>query len=252
MTLLLAAAAVILLMFLSSLCSGMETGFYALDRVRLQLRAEEGDGRARRLLVAAARPAVAVCALLLANNVVNYFVSDAASALLDGVAPSSGGVLRQVLDTLAVTPFLFVLGDLAPKDAFLRAPTRLMLRFEPFFRLILAAFGPAAAPFLWLGRKIGGEGAGLAREETVFERAALGRLLTEEEEVAGLSPAQRDFAKRVLRLRTVRVADRMTPVKAVAAVRLDARASEIAALGAAVKRSRLPVWAPGGRIFAGY
>ncbi len=239
------------LTFLSALCSGMETGIYALDRVRLQLRADDGRGRVRRLLAAAAKPASTVASLLFANNVVNYFAADAASRALDGLLPSTNVLLRQLLDTLLIAPFLFICSDLGPKDAFLRAPQRLMLLFEPFLTAVRIVGGLAIKPLLMIvdriGRRDDDEDDGAA-----FDRAAIGRLFTEEAEVAALSPAQRRLAERVLRLRLARVDERMTPLDRVAFVPHDADAETVAHLGAAVGRSRLPVRSAGNEGFAGY
>jgi CBS domain containing-hemolysin-like protein len=249
MSFLLPLAALLALTFLSALCSGMETGLYALDRVRLQLRGEDGDGRARRLFAAAQRPAATVAALLVANNVVNYFVADAASRALDEVVTTRHVLVRQVVDTLLVAPFLFICGDLAPKDAFLRAPHRLMRRFEPFLTGVRLAGGVVLAPLLWLAEKLRG---GDDESGSDFDRAAIGRMFNEEAEVAALSPAQRRLAERVLRLRQSRVEERMTSLDRVAAVAAEATADAVAALGAKVGKSRLPVRASGEAAFVGY
>jgi putative hemolysin len=244
-------ASLALLTAMSALCSGLETGLYAVDRVRLQIRAEEGDRRARRLLAAAARPATTVAALLVANNIVNYFVSVSASSALDHVLPVSQDVVRRLVDTAVITPILFVFGDLGPKDAFLRRPTLLMRRYEPALTFVRSLGALVATPLLALAERFGG-GRGGAHEASRFDRAAIGRLLSEEAEIAGLSPAQRRLATRVLQLRQARVEERMTPVSKVAEVSTDASAAEVVRVGVQARKSRLPVRAPGAAAYAGY
>jgi putative hemolysin len=249
MTLLEAAVALVLLTALSALCSGLETGLYGFDRVRIRLRAEEGDRRARRLLAAAARPAATVVSLLVANNIFNFFASTASSRLLELAAPGEGGLGRGLLDAALLTPFLFVFGELAPKTAFLRAPTRRMRRFEPALTLIRGVGAVIVAPVLALVERIGG-----AKDDdggSHFDRAAIGRLLTEEAEIAGLSPAQRRLAERVLRLRQAVVEERMTPLAQVVEAPASATAAEVVRLGAAAEKSRLPVRAPGAPSYLG-
>lgn len=245
-----AVAALVAVSFLSALCSGMETGLYALDRIRLRIRAEEGDRRARRLLAAASAPAVSVSALLLANNVLNYFATDVASAALDHALPSMDVLSRQIADTLLLSPFLFVCCDLAPKDAFMRAPWRLMRLFEPFLTFVRGSCGTLVRPLLALFARFG------RRDETkatdFLERAGLGRLLTEEQEIETLSPAQRRLAERVLRLRHVKVEERMTPIAGVVWVPADASAEAVAAAGLRCGKSRIPVRATPRGAFAGY
>jgi putative hemolysin len=241
---------VVLFLALSALCSGMETGLYALDRLRARIRAEEGDARSARLLSAAARPVVAVTAILTANNIVNYFVSDSADAVLDRVMPTTDLLLRQLADALVVAPVLFVVAELGPKDAFLRAPNRLMRAFEPVLTTLIATLGLTLRPALaFFGRYLKDEEGDAT---ATLDRASLGRLLTETEDAASLSPSQRRLAERVLLLKHVRVEERMTPRAEVRCVAALATPKDAADIGRRFGKSRIPIVSIDGKTFEGY
>ena len=55
----------------SALFSGMETGLYTLNRVRLALRRKEGDHRALRVGALLDRPARMFAVILLGTNIAN-------------------------------------------------------------------------------------------------------------------------------------------------------------------------------------
>jgi Mg2+/Co2+ transporter CorB len=67
----------------SALYSGMETGAYTLNRVRLQVLADRGQRRALTLRHLLDRPATLLATLLIGNNVTNYMGTAALAVLLE-------------------------------------------------------------------------------------------------------------------------------------------------------------------------
>jgi putative hemolysin len=243
--------AVVLLMGVTALLAGMETGLYSLERVRLEVSAAKGDRKARRLLALVANPASTICALLIATSIAHYALAHFADKVVDEAFHAGGELSRKVLDTVLLGPLLFVFGDLLPKNVFMRAPGGLMRACEPLLSGLRLVFLPLAAPIVRIAGKEK-EDLSASSRASLFDRGGIHFLLTVDDESAQLTEAQRQLAERVLELRSVRVQDRMVPLRRTSAVPSRATAAEIVAEGARSGHSRLPVFAPDGARFLGY
>lgn len=132
---------------LSAFFSGTEIGFYRTSRVRLVLDAKGGDRIARLLVAMGNRPVLFVATILVGNNIANYLVS---FSLVLGTERFLGTVHEWValLIPIAFAPFLFVYGELLPKQVFLQAPRRLLRRTGPVMLGFVLLFLPVTI-FLW-------------------------------------------------------------------------------------------------------
>lgn len=239
-------------LFAAAIVSGMETGVYSLERVRLEVRAERGDRKASRLLALVADPASCVCALLLATNVAHYLLAHYADQLVAAAVPGLGAFGRTALDTALLAPVLFVLGDLLPKNVFMRSPGFLMSAFQPLLSFLNSLFRPLTWPIVRFAKPKGSDPVAEAESSSIFDRGSIHYLLTVDDESAGLTASQRALAARVMTLKSLRVQDRMVPLKIVAAVPDGASADLIVSEGARSGHSRLPIFDPAGRSFTGY
>ena len=143
----------VLLLAVTALLAGLETGLYSLERVRLEVSAARGDRIARRLLAIVANPATTLCALLLATSIAHYALAHFADQIVDEVFHPAGELSKKILDTLLLGPVLFVLGDLVPKNVFMRAPGGLMRAFEPVLSVLRIVFLPISLPLVRIAGK---------------------------------------------------------------------------------------------------
>src|SRR5690242_7607943 len=99
----------LLAMILSALFSGIETGLYTINRVRLTVRASHGDRRAVRLQNYLANPNRMLSTLLMGNNLAHYVVSFSVAAIIDefGIAPGSAIAINACL----LIPLMFIFAD---------------------------------------------------------------------------------------------------------------------------------------------
>ena len=133
-------------LFLSAFFSGSETGFYRLNRIRLIFDARSGDRIAGMLLWLTNHPTLVVGATLIGNNLANYLTYFAVVAM---VAQSNwDSRWGELAATIAMSPIVFVYGELLPKSAFFRAPNRLIRLGGPLMILCVAIFSPLAG-LLW-------------------------------------------------------------------------------------------------------
>ena len=123
---LLCVAALLLGVAGSALFAGLETGTYVLNKVRLELRAAGDQRRAQRLSRALRRPRELLSALLIATNASHYLVTVSAVLLFS----LAGSHKPQLYATVVVTPLLFVLGEMLPKNLFRVAAETLTYRLS--------------------------------------------------------------------------------------------------------------------------
>lgn len=114
----------------SATWSGIETGFYCLSRVRLDIRlSDPHDGPARLVRAELADTGRLLTTILLGNNICNYLGTLGVTALLEGAGLSAG--LTVSLQVLVLTPMLLVFGESLPKEVFRLNADSLPYRIAP-------------------------------------------------------------------------------------------------------------------------
>lgn len=228
----------------SAFFSGAETGVYCVDRVRLRVRADRGDARAKRLARLMDRREDLVITTLIGTNVADYFATVCVTALILRSAISEE--LAEVYATAILTPLILVFGGVLPKDWFQREADHLMyVAVVPLGLLRRAAAGLGLIALLrgltrGLTRWI--DPARATRDEELLPRVRMHRLLHEGAASGGLSKFQRDTIERVMRLSQVRVADVMAPRKRAATVSIDLPREDLLRIAYMAHFSRLPVY----------
>jgi CBS domain containing-hemolysin-like protein len=232
----------------SALFSGIETGTYRLDRVRLHLAAQRGDHRASLLRRLLAQQTSLLSTLLIGNNIANYLGTASLAVLLrvHGV----GDVQAIVLNTLIVTPILFVFGETLPKDTFASHAEKLtypLARLLAAFKLLFTWTGlvPVVVGFSHVVLHLLGQSRG---PRQFHPRRQVGSLVQEGAASGLISDEQARLVERALELTQRVVRDEMVPwakVTRVKAAEADARLPDAARTARA---SRVPIVADGGLV----
>lgn len=219
-------------LFGSGLWSGVETGFYCLSRVRLDIRlSDRGDAAARRVRTELSDPGRLLITILLGNNICNYVGTLAATTILQSAGLSDG--LTVVLQVLVLTPMLLVFGESLPKELFRLNADALPYRVVPLVTLsrwIMTA--TLVLPLLMLiargvTRLIGADVSPLESGG----RSRLMHLLSESAHSGAISGVQGGLAERVLAFERASVRSVMVPWSRVDRVGVDwgrARMVEVA------------------------
>jgi putative hemolysin len=226
--------------FASAIFSGLETGLYVVDRVRLAVRAGRGDRNAVRLEAEVEEPERLLSALLIANNAANYAGSLGIAAILSMFVVSEWTIVG--LNTLLVVPLLFVFGETIPKDLFRTNADHWMLRFTPqlvWMRRAMTVIG--LVPLLGVVARIVQLLIRTPKGIDTTARARVSRLFRESAESGALTEEQLDLADRVLSMRRLTVSGEMTPWRQVITATEAALAEDPTRLTARTRRSRLPV-----------
>ncbi len=199
----------------SALYSGIETGLYTINRVRLTVRAGQGDGRASWLLGLVQKPARMLTVLLLGNNIANYVSSFGVAGMLEGAGISTIGAI--VINAAILVPLLFIFGEVLPKDLFRTQTDRWSYACTGFLRTtarVLLCTG--LLPVVVLFAKLADRGSSFTSA-----RQRLGQLLKEGMGAGVLTEEQTTLLDRALAMRDVPVTGEMVPWMQVQSINPD-------------------------------
>ncbi|MBX9453793.1 HlyC/CorC family transporter [Neoaquamicrobium sediminum] len=158
-------AAIVVLIAMSFLFSGTETGMTAVSRARLHSLANSGDKRAILVERLIERRDRLVGALLIGNNLVNILASALATSLLLSIFGQSGVVYA----TIAMTVTLVIFSEILPKSWALAKPEQFALFVSPFARLVVLLFGALSTGANWIVRHLLSLfGVSLARDDSML------------------------------------------------------------------------------------
>jgi putative hemolysin len=208
-------------LLLSATYSGLETGLYTLNRVRLAVRADRGNRAARRLRAMLDAPSKMLATLLLGNNIANYAGSFGVAGLLTiyGFTP----VQVIVINAAILIPLLFIGGETLPKDLFRTHTDHWSYTWAGFLTwtarvLTWTGLVPLVRGFgALVSRLIGGDASA-----AMTARQRVSQLIKEGVRTGALSEEQTSLADRALALRDVTVVGEMVPWPRVAAIGADA------------------------------
>lgn len=224
----------------SAIASGAETGLYALNRVRLAVRAGRRDPRAVGLRAELEHPDRVLSTLLLVNNIANYMGSFGVAAILSGFGFGPIGVV--FLNTLIVVPLLFVFGETLPKDLFRTHADRWLYPLATPMRwtrwsLTICGLVPAVTMVGRAAARAFGTASGIDQAP----RSRMAALLRESVMAGGMTSDQATLADRALAMDRLTVAQEMTPWRSVVRIAQTDGAKGLAKAASRTERSRLPV-----------
>jgi CBS domain containing-hemolysin-like protein len=197
---------------LSFLCSGMETGIYLVNKIRLDLQAEAGRPAARRLRHDLEERRQPLGALLSGNCAANYLATAGMVLLLTDRGWSS----PEWCATLILTPLLLIFCELLPKNLFYRHAESMAYALSWFLRGLLwacTAVGLVAVirGLIWVIVKLARRRLS-PKEAPLIGGERIGDLLAEGRASGVLSHAQTIIADRIVKIGQVRLRDVMVPL----------------------------------------
>ena len=220
--------AVVTLLFLcgSALFSGMETGGYLVNRLRLRHLARQGVPRARRLRLVLSDAHRFIFTVLIANNIANYLLTRHVTRLYlrnmdseNGLFSGSVGWNAETAATLTLLIPLFLFGELLPKNWFRRHADRLMYTLSGMLLFFQRAFWPLTSLlkliFQWL---TGGRGRAEALSGFSLSLQGLQDYFAEDSRRDLLSDHQRSMIENLVSMHRVPVQQVMNIISAEAAV----------------------------------
>jgi len=141
--------------FFSGLYSGSETGLYCIHQTKLHLAARRKEASALRLRkLLQDRPSL-LFTTLFGTNLANYLAPICLTVIflrsITAASQARAEHLAELYTTLILTPFIFIFGEIVPKNLFHRNADHLMRRVSRVLYITHVAFGLTG--IIWVQRK---------------------------------------------------------------------------------------------------
>jgi len=189
--------------------SGIETGIYVLNRIRLQFRVESGDRLASISQGLIKDSADTISATLIGTNLCVFL----ATAICTRLCMESFGNYAELASTAILSPILFIFAEVIPKNAFTRASDKLFYPLSPILWASKVLFTPAIV-FLRQAVRIISSAAGLrpGPEEVPFTRVKLESFILEGSEEGVISEYQNLMAMNILQINNLKITSSFIPL----------------------------------------
>ncbi|XAM00133.1 CNNM domain-containing protein [Phycisphaeraceae bacterium D3-23] len=231
----------------SALFSGMETGCYRLNRVRLFVRSARKERAAIVLDKLISRPAALLGTLLVGNNMANYLGTAALGIILGSLALAEWQVI--LVNTLLVTILLLIFGETLPKNLFASHADRFMYPLARPLRILHWLYTVTLVlPVVVLVSKLAVRLVGGGQARIISPRLRVVEMVRHGAGHGLLSDEQSAMAQRAFALSNHEVGGEATPWSKVQTVRADQDVDGLIALARRSKHSRFPVLDTQGRI----
>ena len=194
----------------SGFFSGVETGFYSLNRLRLEIERRKlgsPSPHALRIQELMEDKQSLICMSLLGSNL-GIHLATAVTTNAFSVLPF--GINPEVAATFVLTPFIFVLGEMVPKNIFRNKADTLISRFLGVILFVKTIFSPFIYGLkLLIGISSFFIESDKSKEESHFDRLQLRRALAVGKEEGVLTSYQSNIAKNIMGLREIVVQEVM-------------------------------------------
>lgn len=193
--------AVIILVFFSAVCSGLNIAIMALDPADLRRKAKLGNKAAAHALPFRRQTHRTLASILL----INVAAVSATSLVLD---QRFNGWISGIASTILIV----ILGEIVPQAIFAKNPLLWVSKLSPLLRLMAVATYPASRPLQVLLDKLVGRS-----QTTLQTRHELGMMITEhlDSNRSELDDDEVEIIRGALQLSEKRIRDIMTPIERV-------------------------------------
>ena len=248
MTTLLVAIVIILAgVLLSALYSGLETGLYTINRIRLDVRAAANVPSALRLKAFIDKPTRMLAVLLVCNNIANYLATYGTAIVLDQTSLNPWASIG--INAICLIPILFIFGEVLPKDLFRSHTDSWTYTYSSPLKWADSLFRwTGIVPAISLIGNIAQKVLGTESDIEPSPRRRFGLLFKEGLGTGIISNEQITLADRVLAMRSLTVASEMVPWSRVSCININTTPSRRTAALKNSPHTRFPVVDDAGKV----
>jgi CBS domain containing-hemolysin-like protein len=219
--------------------SGMETGAYCLNRLRLRYRQEKGWRSARLVNGLLRDPQTLIATTLVGHNLAIYVVTSMVSIEI----AHWGAGRAELWSTLILTPLIFAFAEVAPKDLFRNHADTLFYALSSLIRVFKYAFYPVTFLLKALSHGLALLlGIREAEMSSLFSRSRLRHTFFEGAREKVLTDYQDQLARNIMELKETTLKEVMVPRKKAVMLSNDLSPEDVLDVARKNRFSRYPVY----------
>jgi putative hemolysin len=232
----------LILLIFSGLFSSSETAVFSVKRSRLEEKSRGGQANALRLLALMNYPRRLLISILTGNTVVNIAMAVLSASVARDLAEyyKLSPILSVLIQVMAVTLVILILGEIIPKILAVRNAARHSLRMSSFLTINSTFLKPVTAVFYWI-TEIFARLFRIKREEFIEDSDELSALVNLSGETGAIREKERDMIQSLLKLSDTRVREIMIPRPDIHSIDINQSLPDIIREVRESKFSRLPV-----------
>ncbi len=224
------------LIICSALISGSEAAFFSLTPGQKDALKQEGDPRGERVLWLLSKPDYLLGTILQANNVVNILIVLLSTMLMGYLFDfTSSPVLEFMVNTICVTFFLLIFGEVSPKIIATHYP----VQFAKMMAMPISALYPVTKPFNTLMTRFTNH---ISDRFESHGEVTLEELSEAVDIAASNAGEEKRILKSIVKLPTISVEKIMKPRVDVVAIDMDSTNEDVIKIANECGFSRLPVY----------
>lgn len=228
---------IIILIGLSAFFSSSETAVTASNRLKIKVKAEEGDKKAKKALKLINNFDKTISSILVGNNIVNVAATSVATVVAMELWPEYGVIISTVFMSVIVLAF----GEILPKSLAKENAERFLIAIADALRFIYKVLTPIT--FLFSGmnsvvkRKDDTE-----EKKPLYTEDELKEIMDEVEGEGVLEEVERELAQNALDFDDIEVGEVLTPRVNLVAVDIEKGIEKIKEAVLEEKYTRIPVY----------
>ena len=230
---------VIVALILEAFFSGSEIGMIAINRIRMQQKADEGNPAAKKILGLMQNPEKLFSTTSLGTNMAMV----TSSAVVTAYLVSHLGRAGEWAAVLIMTPVILFFGEIVPKMIFQNQPNSTMLVMVNPLSFFFKLFSPVINFFTYtssiLTNMIVGQG---EISEKTLSRDQIRQVMSLDSQAVNLDLAERKMIHKIFNFGEISVEQCMVPLIHISAISDTATIKEVLAIANESGFSRLPVF----------
>ena len=231
----------VFLLFAAAYFAAAESSFSAMNRVRVQLLADEGNKKAKKAIAIAEKFDRAITTLLIGTNIAHIGCASLSTIIaLDLWGDIYGEGTVATVSTMVTTVIVFLCSEMIPKSFAKANAERVALAFSPSFTLIMRLLTPIALVFTGISKLF--TMLFPAREEPTYSEEELVSLIETVEEEGVIDEESSEILQSAIEFSSTTVKDVMTVRDDIVALDVHTPIEELKRQVIESNFTRLPVY----------
>ena len=231
----------VVLLFAAAYFAAAESAFSSMNRVRVQLLADEGNKKAKRAIVISEKFDRAITSLLIGNNIAHIGCASLSTIIaIETCREIFDEGTATTVSTIVTTVIVFLFSEMIPKSFAKANAERVALSFAGSFTLIMKLLTPIALIFAGISRLF--TMLFPAKEEPTYSEEELVSLIETVEEEGVIDEESSDILQSAIEFSSTTVKDVMTVRDDIFAIEVHTPVAEIKRQITESSFTRVPVY----------